>query len=553
MNAAGAHAGLVFLPLGGSGEIGRNLNLYGCDGKWLIVDFGVSFGEERMPGVDVTIADPSFIVERREDIVGLVLTHAHEDHLGAIPYLWPKLGCPVYATPFTAEVLRRKMADDGQSVKLPLHEVALGGQLSLGPFDIEFVSVTHSIPEPNSLVLRTPYGTVLHTGDWKIDPAPVIAPGFDEAALRRIGDDGVRAMICDSTNVFETGDSGSEGALHDSLLDLIGRQKNRVAVACFATNVARVATIARVGAACDRHVALAGRSLRRITEAARTAGYLGDIPGFLSEEDAAALPRDKVLILCTGSQGEPRAALARIAADDHRDIYLEAGDTVIFSSRVIPGNERAIGGLQNQLVRLGVEIITWRDHLVHVSGHPGQDEMRRMYEWIKPEIAVPVHGEPRHLDAHAALARSWGVEHVPVAENGAMLRLAPGEPEIIEQVTTGKLGVLGRRIVAENGTTMRDRRRALFNGAVTMSLVIDADGSPASKPRLSARGFLDPEKDSDIIDEALNAVDEALARLPAKMRSDDDAVSEAARRALRRALSRSCGKRPIAEIHLHRL
>ena len=366
---------LWFLPLGGSGEIGMNLNLYGHAGKWLMVDLGISFGDETMPGVDVIMPDPAFIAERREDLVGLVITHAHEDHLGAVQHLWPELRCPVYATPFTASVLRAKLFEKSLVGRVEIIEVPLSGRFTAGPFDVELVRVTHSVPEPSALILRTPLGAVLHTGDWKLDPSPVTGEPTDEAALIRLGDEGALAMVCDSTNATVPGTSGSEAAVRESLIELFGKFENRIAISCFATNVARLDSIAAAAAANDRNVALVGRSLWRINEAARANGYLKDAAPFLSEHDAGFLPREKTVLICTGSQGEPRSALSRIAADDHPEIVLERGDTVIFSSREIPGNERAIGRVQNMLIGQGVEVITADDAFVHVSGHPAQDEL----------------------------------------------------------------------------------------------------------------------------------------------------------------------------------
>ncbi|HYD30156.1 MAG TPA: ribonuclease J, partial [Azospirillaceae bacterium] len=405
---------IYFLPLGGAGEIGMNLNLYGHAGKWLMIDLGISFGDETMPGVDVIMPDPTFIRDRREDLAGLVLTHAHEDHLGAVQYLWPHLECPIYATPFTAAVLRAKLHERGLAGRIEIHEIPLSGRFQVGPFEVELVTVTHSIPEPNVVVIRTAAGTVVHSGDWKLDPDPVVGLTTDEKRLAEIGEEDVLALVCDSTNALVPGHSGSEAAVRDSFMQLFGRFSNRIAVTCFATNVARLESIAKAAAANERHVALVGRSLWRINEAARSNGYLKDVPLFLSEHDAGYLPRDKVVLICTGSQGEPRSALARIAGDDHPEVTLETGDTVIFSSREIPGNERAIARVQNLLVRLGVEVVTADQEFVHVSGHPARDELVSMYQWVRPQLAVPVHGEERHLNEHARIARECQVPDVVI-------------------------------------------------------------------------------------------------------------------------------------------
>ncbi|MGH7073566.1 MAG: ribonuclease J, partial [Stellaceae bacterium] len=422
---------LVFLALGGVGEIGMNLSLYGYQDKWLMIDCGITFADDTLPGVDIVMPDPEFIAERADQLVGLVATHAHEDHIGAIPHLWRRLKCPVYATPFTAAVLRQKLLEAGIEHEVELIEVPMSGKFRVGPFDLELVTLTHSIPEPNAVVLRTPLGAVLHTGDWKFDPDPLIGPQSDMAKLRRLGDAGVLAMICDSTNALRPGESGSEADVRRTLIDLVGNCRERVVIACFASNVARLASAAAAAAAHDRHVALVGRSLWRIERAARETGYLVGVPPFLTDEEASVLPREKVLLVCTGSQGEPRSALSRIADDDHREIVLEEGDTVIFSSRIIPGNERAIGRLQNKLAALGARIITENDAPVHVSGHPAQDELLRMYQTVRPRIAVPVHGETRHLMAQARLAEQCQVPQTLVTRNGEMVKLAPGPAAVI--------------------------------------------------------------------------------------------------------------------------
>ncbi|HYB56146.1 MAG TPA: ribonuclease J, partial [Alphaproteobacteria bacterium] len=401
VRASAATRELVFVPLGGAGEIGMNLNLYGFADDWVIVDLGITFADERLPGIEVVMADPAFIVERRERLLGIVLTHAHEDHIGAVQYLWPLLRCPIYATPFTASILRRKLEEAGLAGEAAITVVPLSGRFALGPFDFEMITLTHSIPEPNALAIRTPLGTVLHTGDWKIDPDPLVGPVTDSQALRRVGEEGVLAMVCDSTNVLRSGVSGSEAELRKSLSRLVARVEQRVVIACFASNVARLETIAKVAEANGRQAALVGRSLWRFYEAALENGYLRSIPRFLGDAEAAYLPRDKVVLAMTGSQGEPRSALSRVVAGEHSHVTLEAGDVAIFSSRIIPGNERSIFRLQSALARLGVEIITEHEEFVHVSGHPARDELAEMYAWVRPQIAVPVHGEARHVRGEA--------------------------------------------------------------------------------------------------------------------------------------------------------
>jgi ribonuclease J len=544
---------LLFLPLGGAGEIGMNLNLYGHAGKWLMVDLGITFGDESTPGIDVIMPDPQFIVERSEDLAGLVLTHAHEDHIGAVPYLWPQLRCPIYATPFTASVLRRKLVEAGLQHDARITEVPMSGRFTVGPFEIELITLTHSIPEPNAVVVRTPLGTVLHTGDWKLDPEPLVGPSTDEAALQQLGDEGVLALIGDSTNVMVEGQSGSEAEVRESLMELVGRFKNRVAVASFASNVARLETLAHVAAAHDRHLALVGRSFWHVNQAARENGYLTDLPEFVTEQEVGYLPRDKVLMACTGSQGEPRSALARIARNEHPSVTLEKGDAVIFSSRIIPGNERSIGHLQNNLVRLGVDIVTEREHFVHVSGHPARDELAAMYRWIRPKIAVPVHGELRHLSAHAEFAESLQVGQAVVAPNGSVVRLAPGTAEIIDEAPVGRLGLDGKALVSLGGSVLRSRQRALRNGSAVATLVVDREGCLIAEPQIAAQGLLDPERDQAGFEAAVAAIRDAIEGATAELRRDDAALKEAARLALRRALQANRGKKPVVDIHLVRV
>jgi ribonuclease J len=543
---------LYFLPLGGTGEIGMNLNLYCHAGQWLMLDCGVTFGEEEhQPGVDVIMADPGFIVERRDRLLGIVATHAHEDHIGAIPYLWPQLQCPVWATPFTASLLRAKLVEAGLADRVPINIVPMSGRFAIGPFDLELITLTHSIPEPNAVVVRTPVGAVLHTGDWKLDPDPLVGSPTDEERLRAVGDAGVLAIVCDSTNALRPGSSRSEGELRRSLTELIGRYDGRVAVACFASNVARLATIAHAARAHDRDVALVGRSLWRIEKAARENGYLADVPRFLTEDEAGYIPRDKVLLVCTGSQGEPRAALARIARDDHPNIVLEEGDVVIFSSRIIPGNEKAIGRLHNALIRLGIEVVTDEDHFVHVSGHPARDELVRMYQMIRPRVAIPVHGEARHLLGHAELARDCQVQQALVIENGCVVRLDRGGASVVEDVPVGRVASDGKRLLPIGGAVLQQRRRVGNDGSVVATLVVDRDGVLAAPPQLSLIGLA--EATALPAAELREALAAAIEDLPRPLRRDDEPVRDAARRLLRRELKERFGKRPLIDIQLVRL
>ncbi len=551
---APAPDGVVFVPLGGTGEIGMNLNLYGSQGRWLMVDLGITFGDENTPGIDVLMPDPAFIEARLDALEGIVLTHAHEDHLGAVTYLWPWLRKPVYATPFAAAFLRVKLEEEGLAGQVPLHEVALGSRIQIGAFDVEFIGTTHSIPEPNALVLRTPAGTIVHTGDWKFDPDPLIGGTADYDALRRVGDEGVLAMIGDSTNIFTPDHSGSEADVRKALIEVIGRYTSgQVAVACFASNVARMESIAVAALENGRQPALVGRSLWRMNETARRCGYLAGLPAFLGEDEARALPRDKVLYLCTGSQGEPRAALPRIASGSHRSVSLGDGDTVIFSSRIIPGNERAILGMQNRLVDSGVEVITARDEPIHVSGHPARGEVEEMYRLVRPRVAVPVHGESMHLREHARVARACGVAHVALIRDGDILRLDGDEPRVIDQAESGLLALDGERLVPMASRMVRDRRHMMSNGSATVTLVLNGKGGLVADPVVSARGLLDPDEDGDDIDTLSREVRQAVDRLDRRALDDDDAVVEGARRVVNRFFRASQNRRPVTDIHLVRL
>ncbi len=547
---------LLYVPLGGAGEIGMNFNLYGLglpgEHRWMAVDLGITFANGAIPGVEVILPDPAFLEEMSDRLDGLVLTHGHEDHLGAVAYLWDRLKCPIYATPFTASIVRRKLAEAGLADEAPVTGVPLGGRFQVGPFDLELITVTHSIPEPNSLAIRTPHGVVLHTADWKFDPGPVVGPTADEAALKRLGDEGVLAMMCDSTNVFVPESKGSEADLLESLTQTIGACENAVAVACFATNVARLSTISAAARANGRDVVLVGRSLTRINQVARENGYLSDVPAFLDEACAGYPPRDKLLFICTGSQGEPRAALARIAAGEHKNVALEKGDTVIFSSKIIPGNEILIGRLQNQLIRRGVEVITENDSFVHVSGHPARDELIRMYGFIRPRICVPLHGELRHLEENARLARECGVPETVVAENGSMVRLAPGEAAIAGEVPSGRLVQEGRRIVSMDSELLRGRNKALYNGSAVVTAVIDGEGYLVGQAQIATTGLIDGdwEEMTALVNTALA---DALDDIPKRDLGDDGRVRHELRVAVRRVFRQELGKKPVTAIHLVRV
>ena len=543
---------LLFLPLGGAGEIGMNLNLYGTRGRWLMVDLGIAFGDDETPGVEVVMPDPEFIVAQRDRLDGIVLTHAHEDHIGAVPYLWPRLRCPLYATPFTAEILRGKLAEAGLEAEAPITVIPLSGEFEVGPFRIELLTLTHSIPEPNAVVIRTPFGAVFHTGDWKFDPDPLVGDDADMAGLARVGEGGVLAMMCDSTNVFQPGHSGSEAKLRDHLIEIVGRYKTRVAITSFASNIARIETMAMAARANGRRAVLVGRALTRMVEAARRTGYLAPSVELLDDSQARNLSRRETLLICTGSQGEPRGALARIAAQNHPQAKLEAGDAVVFSSRIIPGNERSIERVVNRLVRHGVEVVNERTDFVHVSGHPARDELIRMYQLVRPQIAVPVHGESRHMAEQAKLAKECQVPEAVVVENGSILRLAPGRAEVAGKVKSGRLGVDGGRLVPVEGEMLRERRRMMFNGGAVATLVIDAAQNLAAEPKVSLLGLVDGE-DAGLLPMVAAAVRAVFESLSQRDRGDDAKVKEEAKRVVRRTLNTALVRKPVTEIHVIRV
>ncbi len=544
---------LLFVPLGGAGEIGLNANLYGYGDQWLMIDLGVTFGDDNHPGVDVLVPDLTFVEEHCQQLLGVVLTHAHEDHIGAIQYLWPDLRCPVYATAFTAALLRRKLEEEGLADEVPIHIVRTGERLALGPFEVEFIRVTHSIAEPSSLALRTPAGTILHSGDWKLDPEPLIGGATDEEALRRLGAEGVLAVVGDSTNAMVPGRSGSEAEVRRALIERVSEFDQRVVIATFASNVARLETIAHVAMETGRQAALVGRSYWRIYESAKEAGFLLDLPPFLTDREAAELPRRRVLLACTGSQAEPRAALTRIAAGTHPVITLDPGDAVFFSSRVIPGNEAAIYRLQNELTRHGAEVIVDRGDGIHVSGHPAQEELECLYQWVRPKICLPVHGEPRHQHAHANIAKSCQVPIAIEPLDGQVIRLAPGTPGLVGEVPVGKLALDGGDLLPLDSIVLRERQRVLFNGAATVTVVLDPADRLLGRPRLSLLGLVDPEEDADLIELFVAAVESAVDSLPGDARGDDATVAETARRALRRTVNRERGKKPVTQVQVVRL
>lgn len=535
---------LLFCALGGSGEIGMNVNLYGCEGKWLMVDLGMTFGSNEYPGTELVFADLEFIEERKQDLLGVVLTHAHEDHIGAVPYFAQELGVPLYATPFTAKLVNEKLDEAGNRHEVDLKVIDHLDPFQLGPFGIRYVPLAHSIAEGNALVIETPHGRIFHTGDWKLDDEPLVGVPATAEELTRIGDEGVLALVCDSTNVFNPKASGSEGAVRQALLEEVGRHHGkRVVVTTFASNVARLQTLGEVAQATNRRLCVAGRSLDRIIRTAQGCGYLKGLPDVIDFDTAMGLPRGEVLIVATGGQGEPRAALARIAEDTH-PIALEAGDVVLFSSRQIPGNEIAIGRIQNRLAARDITIVTDRQSLIHVSGHPGRPELEALYGWLRPQILMPVHGEVRHMKEQARLGKACGIARTVVQENGDLVRLAPGKPGKIDEVRAGRLILDGDIIAPADGEAMVMRRRLAANGLVIV--VLDGKG----RVHVEAIGLPLDEDMGEFVAEAREDVRAALAKLKGGQRHDREVITEAARLAARRAATRWSGKKPQVRVIL---
>jgi len=541
---------LLFLPLGGSGEIGMNLNLYGCRGKWVIVDFGMTFGHAGLPGIDLVFPDIGFIEERRKDLLGIVLTHGHEDHIGAIPYLAADLGVPLYATPFTAGLIREKLIEEGLEGKLKVKILPMDGSFTLGPFGFRYVHLAHSIPEGNALVIETPHGRVFHTGDWKLDDDPIVGSPAPAESLAAIGDEGVLALVCDSTNVFNRKESGSEGGVRDSLHRLLKSRKGRIVITTFASNAARVKAVAEIANWLGRRLVLVGRSMERIVKVARESGYLRDLPPLATIDEAEFMPPESLLILCTGCQGEPRAALSRIATRQHSHIRLDPGDLVVFSSKQIPGNEIEIGDLINALVAQDIEVITEKDAHVHVSGHPGQPELKAMYGWIRPHIAVPVHGELRHMSRQADLARSWGAAKTIVPRNGTVIRLAPEGPAVVDHVAAGRLVLDGDVIIGADSQTMVVRRRLQHNGYLAATLVLDRKGALAAEPVINQQGLPVENDQTAFLEDCATAVEKTLKACGGRNR---DHLAEQTRIALRRIAREYTAKRPVTEVNIIQL
>ncbi|HYW15077.1 MAG TPA: ribonuclease J [Allosphingosinicella sp.] len=539
---------LLFLALGGSGEIGMNVNLYGCDGKWIMVDLGMTFADPAYPGVELILPDLTFIEERRDDLLGVVLTHGHEDHIGAIPYLADDLGVPLWATPFTAGLIAEKLQEEGLERQVKVNIIDIGGTMQIGPFGFRFVPLAHSIPEGNALLIDTPYGKVFHTGDWKLDEFPQLGDPADAAALTRVGDEGILAMVCDSTNVFQEEASGSEEQVREGLDRVVGEAEGRVLVTTFASNAARLSTLGKVAQDTGRQVCVAGRSLDRILRVARSVGYLTDFPETIDFETAMSLPRRDVMIIGTGGQGESRAALARIAFDQHR-IKLSEGDIVVFSSKQIPGNEIAIGRIQNELAARGIRMITDRQANVHVSGHPGRPELAAMYGWIRPEIIVPVHGEMRHMAEHDRFARSKGVPRGIVQKNGDVVRLAPDGPTKLGEERVGRLILDGDVILAADGPTMNERRKIASFGTITVALALNGKDRLVGDVQVALEGIPVEEDREAFVEEAADAASEAAL----KGAASEDKLREAIRLAVRRCATEWTGKKPVVDVLLIRV
>lgn len=548
----------VFLPLGGVGEIGMNLAMYGYgpehNREWVVVDMGVSFAGPEHPGADLILPDIRFLEAEKHNLRAIVITHAHEDHYGALLDLWPRLKVPVYATPFAAGLLEAKRQSEHNAPEIPVTLYKVGETFEIGPFKFEALAVTHSIPEPVSLAITTQLGTVIHTGDWKMDPDPAMGPLIDEARFRQLGDEGVLALICDSTNAMRDGVSPSEREVGDSLRDLIENARGRVAVTTFSSNVGRIRSITEAARDAGRQVLVVGRSMKRTIAVAAELGYMEGLPEFLSEDDYGYIPRENVVMILTGSQGEPRAALAKLARDEMRSLALSPGDTVIFSSRPIPGNEKAILDIKNKLIDRGIKLISDEDALVHVSGHPRRNELQQMYAWVRPKILVPVHGEAAHLVAQGSLGAMAGIEEIAQIRDGDILRLAPGKAEIIDEAPVGRIYKDGKLIGDEDEIGMVERRKLAYVGHVSVSILLDRDYKLLDEPDLVAFGLPEEDQHGDLLEELLlDAVINAVDSIPRARRKDLEVVREAARRAVRSAANEIWGKKPVVTVFLNRI
>ncbi|MGQ0526838.1 MAG: ribonuclease J [Alphaproteobacteria bacterium] len=547
---------LCFIPLGGAEEFGVNLNVYAADGKFLAVDCGIGFADERYPGIDLLLPDPKFLEDNRDNLQGMIITHAHEDHIGAVAYLWECLGCTLYASPFTAIILREKLHERGIK-NAPIQVIRSGGAFRIGSFGIEFIRVTHSIPEAYSLVIETRYGRVLHSGDWNLDPSPAIGAPVDSALFRDAGKKGILAYVGDSTNAEVPGRSGTEASVEQGLLEEFRNCEGRIAITLFSSNIGRIISIARAAEKCGRRVCVIGRSLHRMIGAAVECGYMKNAPEFIDEEDIGSLKDKNIAIILTGSQGEARSALAKIARGEFRNFSLKKTDTVIFSARGIPGNEVNINVVKNDLAAAGVRVVTPSDtvHVIHVSGHPCRDEITDMYDWVKPQIVIPVHGERTQLEAQAALARARGIKDVIVPVNGAVIRLAPGTPAIIDHVETGLLAVDQKRVIDAAHSSIRERRKLQYTGAVHVTIVMDGKSRMIADPQISTMGLLDPENSAEqkIEDNLYNEILDIIDDMNSRDLRKDDVVTEDLRAGVRRFFLDTIGIKPVVSVHLLRV
>jgi len=548
----------IFCPLGGSGEIGMNMNLFAYGNaenrKWIIVDIGVTFADDTIPGIDLIYPDPGFIVDKKKDLMGLVLTHAHEDHIGAIAHIWPKLLCDIYATPFTSVLIQEKFKEKKIDIGKKLKVIELNGKVKLGPFNIEFVTLTHSILEPNGLSIETPSGLVLHTGDWKCDPNPLIGETINEKKLKQIGDKGVLAMICDSTNVFSPGRAGSELDVRKSLLKIMQSKQKRIIVTSFASNVARMESIFYCAEKLGRKISLVGRSMHRIYKAARLCGYLKNLLEPIDSREAKKIPREKIIYLCTGSQGEPNGAMMRISNYIHPDIFIENGDTVIFSSKIIPGNEKKLYKLHNQLVKNGIDVVSEENEFVHVSGHPNREDLKDMYSWVKPKSVIPVHGEHRHMSEHINFAKEMQVPHPVKVENGDIVQLYPGEkPKIIDKAPSGRLYVDGNISVGEESQSIKDRRNLSYNGFLEITIIINNIGSIVKKPIISFRGIPSDSENNNFIFDLEDKIQDTCKTFSLKNSKQEQNLIDTLKTNCRKTVKEKTGKRPYTNVNLVRI
>ena len=548
---------LTFCPLGGSGEIGMNMNLYAFgteeNKKWIIVDMGVSFADDSIPGIDVIYPDPGFIIDKKDDLLGIVLTHAHEDHIGSVAHIWPKLRCKIFATPFTSVLIKEKFKEKKIDISNHLEIVQLNGKLNLGPFEIEFVTLTHSILEPNGLSIKTPVGLVLHTGDWKIDPNPLIGGNIDEKKLKSIGKEGVIAMICDSTNVFSQGRAGSESDVRESLLNIISSKKKRIVVTSFASNVARMETIFYCAKKNKRSISLVGRSMNRIYKAAKQCGYLKDVIEPIDPREAKKISRDKIIFLCTGSQGEPLGAMNRIINDTHPDVYMESGDCVVFSSKIIPGNEKKLYALQNTIIKKDVEVITEENAFVHVSGHPNRDDLKDMYSWVKPGSIIPVHGEHRHMKEHILFAKEMQIPHALQVENGDIIKIHSNKkPEIIDKAPSGKMYLDGSIGVSADSQSIKERRNLSLNGYLEITLIVSNNGK-VKKPVISYKGIPNSELQENLIFDMEDEINNVCRTFSINNKNQEKNLIETLKQNCRKIIKDRTGKKPFTNINIARI